>query len=80
MVQQEIGAWTLAPWYQFIDYASGLGYAHVAGLRVSVRIGEAWTVWVSGSAQWDTLSTDPSSNSTTLVTSGRVALGFRARF
>jgi hypothetical protein len=80
MVQQEVGAWTLAPWYQFIDYASGLGYAHVAGLRVSVRIGEAWTVWVSGSAQWDNLSTDPSNNSTTLVTSGRVALGFRARF
>jgi len=79
-LQQEVGAWTFAPWYQFIDYASGLGYAHVAGLRISVRIGEAWTVWVSGSAQWDNLTPDPSSSSTTLVTSGRVAFGFRARF
>jgi len=79
-IQQQVGAWTFAPWYQFIDYASGLGYAHVAGLRVSVKIGEAWTVWVSGSAQWDNLTPDPLISSTTLVTSGRVAVGFRAHF
>jgi hypothetical protein len=81
---QRIGRWTLAPWYQFLEYASSLGQAHVAGLRISWRIDPTWTVWVSGSAQWDLLS-DPSSPSTesagsTLVLSGRVALGFRARF
>ncbi len=83
-VAQRFGSWTLAPWYQFLEYASSLGKAHVAGLRVSWRIDPAWTVWVSGSAQWDLLS-DPSSPSTesaasTLILSGRVALGFRARF
>jgi len=81
---QRLGSWTLAPWYQFLEYASSLGQAHVAGLRVSWRIDPNWTVWVSGSAQWDLLS-NPSSVSTdsaggTLVLSGRVALGFRARF
>jgi len=83
-LSQRFGSWTLAPWYQFLEYASSLGQAHVAGLRISWRIDRAWTVWVSGSAQWDLLS-DPSSPSTdsgssTLVLSGRVALGFRARF
>ena len=43
-----------------------------------------WTVWVSGSAQWDLLadptSPTPDTASTTLVVSGRVALGFRAQF
>jgi len=80
-LQQRIGSWTLAPSYQFIDYAEGLGTAHVAALRVSLRIDGSWTVWVSGSAQWDLLS-DPTTDTgtTTLVLSGRVALGFRARF
>jgi hypothetical protein len=78
---QRFGGWTLAPWYQFLEYASSLGQAHVAGLRVSWRIDAAWTAWVSGSAQWDLLS-DPStdSGSSAQVLSGRVALGFRARF
>ncbi len=81
---QRFGDWTLAPWYQFLRYASSLGHAHVAGVRVSWRIDPSWTVWVSGSAQWDVLS-DPSSTSSgtaldTELLSGRVALGFRARF
>ena len=83
-VAQRFGGWTLAPWYQFLKYASSLGQAHVAGLRISWRIDPTWTVWVSGSAQWDLLS-DPTSPTpetaaSTLVLSGRMALGFRARF
>jgi hypothetical protein len=81
---QRFGDWTFAPWYQFLRYASSLGHAHVVALRISWRIDATWTVWVSGSAQWDVLS-DPSSPtpesaSHTEVLSGRVALGFRARF
>jgi hypothetical protein len=83
-VSQRLGGWTLAPWYQFLKYASSVGQAHVAGLRISWRIDPTWTVWVSGSAQWDLLSdptsTSPETAASTLVVSGRVALGFRARF
>ncbi|HTS82528.1 MAG TPA: hypothetical protein VMH40_18135 [Myxococcaceae bacterium] len=81
--EQRVGAWSLGPWYQFLQYASGLGQAHVVGLRIQVRLPPAWTLWVSGSAQWDLLS-DPSALSadsgSTTVLSGRVAVGFRARF
>ncbi len=81
-VAQRFGGWTLAPWYQYLSYASSIGHAHVAGLRISWRIDPAWTVWVSGSAQWDLLSdpTDPNTTSTSRIVSGRVAVGFRARF
>ena len=79
---QRFGGWTLAPWYQYLSYASSIGQAHVAGLRISWRIDPTWTVWVSGSAQWDLLahptSPTPETASTSLVVSGRVALGFRA--
>jgi len=81
-LEQRVGKWSLGPWYQFLKYASGLGQAQVAGLRVTLRIGPTWTVWVSGSAQWDLLE-DPSSPSAETgaeVLSGRVAVGFRARF
>jgi hypothetical protein len=77
MLQQRVGNWSFSPWYQFLEYVSDYGQAHVAGLRISVKIGTAWTVWASGSLQWDLL-TDP--NGTTLLTSGRVAVGFRASF
>jgi len=77
MLEQRIGSWSISPCYQFLQYVSDYGQAHVAGLRVSVKIGTAWTVWVAGSFQWDLL-TDP--NGTTLLTSGRVAVGFRAAF
>ena len=81
---QRIGGWSLGPWYQYLSYASSIGKAHVAGLRISWRIDPTWTVWVSGSAQWDLLadptSPTPDTAGTTLVVSGRVALGFRARF
>jgi len=81
-VQQRIGSWSLAPWYQFLEYASDIGVAHVVGLRVSWRIDASWTVWVSGSAQWDLLADTGGTQGgrTTTVTSGRVALGFRAGF
>jgi len=80
-LNQRFGDWTLGPWYQYLQYASSLGHAHVAGLRISWRIDPIWTVWVSGSAQWDLLD-DPSGETpaTTQILSGRVALGFRARF
>jgi hypothetical protein len=83
-LNQRVGSWSLSPWYQFLKYASSLGQAHVAGLRISWQIDPTWTVWVSGSAQWDLLS-DPTSPTPetaagTQVVSGRVALGFRARF
>ena len=81
---QRFGSWTLAPWYQYLSYASSIGQAHVAGLRISWRIDPTWTVWVSGSAQWDLLadptSPTPETASNSLVVSGRVALGFRAQF
>ena len=79
---QRFGGWTLAPWYQYLSYASSIGQAHVAGLRVSWRIDPNWTVWVSGSAQWDLLAdpTNPETDATSLIVSGRVALGFRAQF
>ena len=57
---QRFGGWDLAPWYQYLSYASSIGQAHVAGLRISCRIAPTWTVWVSGSAQWDLLA-DPTS-------------------
>lgn len=85
-LQQDVGSWSFAPWYEFIWYASELGQAHVVGLRVSLRIDANWTLWVSGAAQWDLLAAtvDESSGAVTApastVTSGRVALGFRARF
>jgi hypothetical protein len=79
---QRFGSWTLAPWYQYLSYASSIGQAHVAGMRVSWRIDQNWTVWVSGSAQWDLLAdpTNLDSSATSLVVSGRVAVGFRASF
>jgi hypothetical protein len=81
---QRFGAWSLAPWYQYLSYASSIGQAHVAGLRLSWRIDPSWTVWVTGSAQWDLLadptSPTPDTARSSLVVSGRVALGFRARF
>jgi hypothetical protein len=81
---QRFGDWAFAPWYQFLKYASSLGHAHVVGMRISWSIDPTWTVWVSGSAQWDVLS-DPEGTSSgtaldTQLLSGRVALGFRARF
>ena len=83
-VTQRFGGWTLTPSYEYLKYASSIGEAHVAALRISWRIDEAWTVWVSGSAQWDLLADptqlDPETASSILVVSGRVALGFRARF
>jgi len=81
-IAQRFGSWTLAPWYQYLSYASSIGQAHVAGLRVSWRIDPNWTVWVSGSAQWDLLAdpTSPGTDSTSLIVSGRVAVGFRAQF
>ena len=81
-LSQRFGSWTLAPWYQYLSYASSIGQAHVAGLRISWRIDSSWTVWVSGSAQWDLLAdpTNVDSSVTSLVVSGRVALGFRASF
>lgn len=81
---QRFGNWTLAPSYQYLKYASSIGEAHVAALRISWRIDSSWTVWVSGSAQWDLLadptSPTPETASKTQVVSGRVALGFRAGF
>lgn len=79
--QQQFGAFSVSPWYEYLVYASGLGQANVVGLRLSLRIGQAWTVWVSGSIQWNALLNtvvEPAIDSH--VTSGRVALGFRARF
>jgi hypothetical protein len=79
--QQQVGAFSISPWYQYLVYASDLGQANVVGLRVSLRIGQDWTVWVSGSVQWNVLVNavvEPAIESH--VTSGRVALGFRARF
>ena len=87
LLEQRFGRWSIAPWYQFLEYAIDYGQAHVAGLRVSVAIGTAWMVWVSGSLQWDLLNDSPladattaSSTGTTVLISGRVAVGFRARF
>jgi hypothetical protein len=80
MLQQRIGNWSFSPWYQFLEYVSDYGQAHVAGLRISVKIGTAWTVWASGSLQWDLLNNAPPSSGTALLTSGRVAVGFRASF
>ena len=83
-ISQRFGGWTLSPSYQYLRYASAIGQAHVAALRISWRIDPTWTVWVSGSAQWDLLadptSPTPDSASSSLVVSGRVALGFRAQF
>ena len=79
-LEQRIGSWSIGPWYQFLQYASDYGQAHVAGLRVSVKLGTDWTVWLAGSLQWDLLNDPPPSTGTSLLTSGRVALGFRARF
>ncbi|MGZ6071802.1 MAG: hypothetical protein ACXWK8_11330 [Myxococcaceae bacterium] len=79
--QQQLGSFSIFPWYEYLVYASDLGQAHVVGLRVSLRIGQAWTVWLSGSVQWNAIQNavvDPPVDSN--VTSGRVALGFRARF
>lgn len=79
--QQQLGAFSISPWYEYLVYASDLGQAHVVGLRVSLRLGSAWTVWLSGSVQWNAIQNavvDPPVDSH--VTSGRVALGFRARF
>jgi len=45
-----------------------------------VKLGTDWTVWLAGSLQWDLLNDPPPSTGTSLLTSGRVALGFRARF
>jgi hypothetical protein len=86
MLEQRIGNWSISLWYQYLQYVSDqsgndYGQAHVAGLRVSVKIGTAWTVWVAGSLQWDLLNnTPPMPAGTTLLTSGRVAVGFRASF
>ena len=79
--QQQLGSFSISPWYEYLVYASDLGQAHVVGLRVSLRLGSAWTVWLSGSVQWNAIQNavvDPPIDSH--VTSGRVALGFRARF
>jgi hypothetical protein len=80
MLEQRIGSWSFSPWYQYLQYVSDYGQAHVAGLRISVKIGTAWTVWAAGSLQWDILNDSPPLTGTTLLTSGRVALGFRAGF
>ena len=80
MLQQRIGIWSIGPWYQYLVYASDYGHAQVAGLRVAVRIGQSWTVWLSGSMQWDVLDDPAGLGGSALLTSGRVALGFRARF
>src|SRR5262249_60368381 len=50
MLEQRIGDWSIGPWYQFLQYVrdedgNDYGHAHVAGLRVSGKIGTAWTVW-----------------------------------
>jgi hypothetical protein len=79
-LEQRLGSWSIGPWYQFLQYASDYGQAHVAGLRVSLKLGTDWTVWLTGSLQWDLLNDPPPSTGTSLLTSGRVALGFRARF
>jgi hypothetical protein len=85
MLEQRFGSWSISPWYQFLQYVTDqygndYGQAHVAGLRISVKIGTAWTVWAAGSLQWDLLNNSPPLTGTTLLTSGRVAIGFRARF
>ena len=87
-LEQRLGRWTVGLWYQFTEYASDNGYAHSLGTRIAFRIDANWQVWVSGSAQWDHLAElvsapDTSSagaGSFTSITSGTVALGFRAKF
>jgi len=85
-LQQDVGSWSFVPWYEFIGYASDLGQAHVVGLRVSLRVDANWTLWVSGTAQWDLLAASVDERSgrvavaASTMTSGRVALGVRARF
>jgi len=87
-LEQRLGRWTVGLWYQFTEYASDNGYAHSVGTRIAFRIDANWQVWVSGSAQWDHLAElvsaqDESSAGAghfTSITSGTVALGFRAKF
>ena len=87
-VEQRLGRWTVGVWYQFTEYASDNGDAHSLGTRVGFRIDANWQVWVSGSIQWDHLlelisaptESDAGPGGLISVTSGTMALGFRAKF
>jgi len=80
---QRFGPVELSPWYQFTLYASAEGWQHAAGLRVRVKLGRDWRVWVTGVVFFDelTLATGSSaSNVRESLVSATVALGVRARF
>jgi hypothetical protein len=84
-VEQRLGIASLGLWYQFTEYASDEGYANGVGARVQVNLGRFWRVWLAGSLQFDELlevgvSGQAGSDRKLAVTSGTVALGFRARF
>jgi hypothetical protein len=84
-VEQRLGLVSLGLWYQFTEYASDEGYANGVGARVQVNLGRFWRVWLAGSLQFDELlevgvSGQSGSDRNLAVTSGTVALGFRARF
>ena len=87
-VEERFGRWSVGVWYQFSEYASDNGYAHSLGTRIGFRIDANWQVWVSGSIQWDHLlellsapsEADAGTGGLVSVTSGTLALGFRARF
>lgn len=84
-VEQRLGVVSIGLWYQFTQYASDEGYANGVGARVQVNLGRFWRVWLAGSLQFDELlalglSGQPGSDEHVALTSGTVALGFRARF
>jgi hypothetical protein len=73
-VEQRLGIVRVAAWYEREAYVSGEGHGDRLGARVTVRLGPAWRVWASATAERDV---DEAGEALGFYTAG---LGVRYRF